>query len=683
MTNKLFFNLPQPRHRIDFVLSAALRRLLFSSLAAALILAWPRFCAGADAPAWMHSAVNVPLPTYDEKTEAVVLYAEDVLSVQPNGKIKKIEKRAYKILRPDGRWLGKQRFFYDGETKITNIHGWCIPAQGKDFEVKEKEMTDTGYSGVEWGELYTDLHAKIMNIPAAEPGNIVGYEVEQDWRPYVMQDAWYFQDTMPVREARYTLQLPPSWEYKAVWLNHLETAPSSAGNGQYQWVVSDLQPIKWEAEMPPWRGVAGLMILSLFPPGGGNRGFVTWADMGQWYNQLLRGRRDLSPEIHQQVATLTGSVNGSLAKMRALAEFLQKDIRYVAVELGVGGFQPHPARDVFTHRFGDCKDKATLLSAMLSDTGIESYYVVIHTERGGVTASTPPHLEDFNHVILAIKLPNDVQDSTLTATLQHPKLGRLLFFDPTDTLTPFGSLRGPLQSNYGLLVTPEGGELLELPQLSPSTGGTQRTAKLALNAQGTLSGEFVEWRVGDSARRQRYALRSVSKDADRIKPIEQLMSHSLGTFHFTKATVSNVDYPDRPFGYDYSIVAENYAKSAGNLMLVRPRVVGEYASGILEQKELRKYPVEFDGPAKNSDMFEITLPAGYEVDDLPPAVDVDYEFASYHSKTEAAGNTLKYSRTFEVKELSVPLSKVDDLKKLYRIIASDERNTAVLKPAAH
>jgi hypothetical protein len=90
--------------------------------------------------------------------------------------------------------------------------------------------------------------------------------------------------------------------------------------------------------------------------------------------------------------------------------------------------------------------------------------------------------------------------------------------------------------------------------------------------------------------------------------------------------------------------------------------------------------VEFDGPVKNTDTFEIALPAGYEVDDLSPAVNADYSFASYHSKTEVNGNTLKYTRTFEVKELSVPLSKVEDLKKLYRIIAGDERNTAVLKP---
>jgi len=119
------------------------------------------------------------------------------------------------------------------------------------------------------------------------------------------------------------------------------------------------------------------------------------------------------------------------------------------------------------------------------------------------------------------------------------------------------------------------------------------------------------------------------------------------------------------------------------LLLVRPRVVGSNSSSLLETKEPRNYPVEFDGPYKNTDTFEISLPSGYEVDDLPPPVNADYSFASYHSKTESAGSAIKYTRTFEIKELSVPVSKVDDLKKLYRIIASDERNTAVLKPVSH
>ena len=145
--------------------------------------------------------------------------------------------------------------------------------------------------------------------------------------------------------------------------------------------------------------------------------------------------------------------------------------------------------------------------------------------------------------------------------------------------------------------------------------------------------------------------------------------------------MSYLQVTDQPFVFDYSLLAENYAQTAGDLLMVRPRVVGSKARGLLETKEARKYPVEFDGPARDTDSFEITLPPGYEVDDVPPPVDADYGFASYHSKSEVNGHVLRYTRTFEVRELSVPLNKIDDLKTLYRIISTDERNTAVLRPA--
>jgi len=119
----------------------------------------------------------------------------------------------------------------------------------------------------------------------------------------------------------------------------------------------------------------------------------------------------------------------------------------------------------------------------------------------------------------------------------------------------------------------------------------------------------------------------------------------------------------------------------GDLLLVRPRVLGTKSSGLLETKEPRRFPIEFDGTAHDTDIFEITLPPGYEVEDLAPPVDADYSFASYHSKTEVTGNVIRYSRTFEVKELSVPVSRAEELKKFFRIIATDERSTVVLKPA--
>jgi len=679
MKSRLYCNLREQARGIKAMQNAG-----WVASAVLVCISWaPVGVCATDAPQWMHALVNAPLPPHDEKTDAMVLYAEEILNVQSNGKIKSIERRAYKILRPGGREHGTIYASYDAETRITAIHGWCIPAQGRDYEVKDKDVLETALFGVSNGELATDLRTKILKIPASEPGNIVGYEIEHEDRPYILQDEWSFQDEDPVREARYTLQLPAGWEYKAAFLNYREIQATSIGGNQWQWVVNNVEAIRPEDDMPPWRAVAAQMIVSFFPPGGGqSKGFANWNDMGLWESGLVHGRRESSQEIKQKVAALTAGETSTLGKMAALAKFVQEDIRYVAIELGIGGWQPHAATDIFSHHFGDCKDKATLLSTMLKEIGVDSYYVVVNTRRGSVNAGTPA-VNWFNHVILAIKVPEGIGKGDLQATLQHKALGRLLIFDPTDDLTPFGYLRGPLQSNFGLLVTDAGGELTELPRLSPAMNGTRRMAKLTLTTTGVLTGDVTEVRLGDRASYQRYALRSATTDTDRIKPIESMLAESLPNYKITHATVSNFQKKDQPFGYDYSLVVEHYAKTAGNLLLVRPRVLGSRTSGLLETKEPRKFPVEFQGPSLDSDTFEITLPAGYEVIDLPPPVDVDYEFASYHSKTEASGNTLKYTRRVEVKELTVPMSQMDTLKKFYRIIASDERSTAVLQPVAH
>jgi hypothetical protein len=292
----------------------------------------------------------------------------------------------------------------------------------------------------------------------------------------------------------------------------------------------------------------------------------------------------------------------------------------------------------------------------------------------------PAH-DGFNHVITAIKLPDGMSDPSLFAVIQHPKLGKLLFFDPTNDLIPFGQLPGYLQANYGLLVTPEGGELIELPQQPSAMNSIERTAKLTLDTDGTLKGEVKEMRLGERAASERWRLRTVAKNTDRIKPIEDVLAGSLSSFHISRASLINLDQTNQPFGFSYTFESPNYAKNAGNLILVRPRVIGDKGMGFLETKEPRRFPIEFEEPTRDTDTFEITIPAGYVVDDLPPAVDADYSFASYHAKTVVNGNVVDYTRTFEVKELSVPVNKSDDLKKFYRIIAGDERNTLVLKPA--
>src|SRR5690348_374126 len=107
----------------------------------------------ADAPAWMHAAATAPLPPHDEKTDAILIYAEDVTTVQPNGKVKNLRRRVFKNLRQDGRWYGLVHAYFDSETKSTGMRGWCIPSSGKDYEIKDKEAIEASPTDIEDGGL--------------------------------------------------------------------------------------------------------------------------------------------------------------------------------------------------------------------------------------------------------------------------------------------------------------------------------------------------------------------------------------------------------------------------------------------------------------------------------------------------------------------------------------------------
>src|ERR1700722_15568380 len=232
------------------------RAALFLLLTAGLLGGAPYALAGGgDAPQWMHALTGTSLPAYDAKADAVLLYSETNVTVLSADKIRTQVREAYKILRPEGREHGFLSVPFDQQTKIKSIHGWCIPAQGKDYEVKDKDAIE--HSPMDG--IITDTKFKVLNIPAAEPGNIVGYEYELEEQPLFLQYTWYFQEADPVKESHFSLQLPAGWEYKVAWLNHPEVKAIEAGNNSWRWTVDNVPEIRQEQEMPPMRGIEGQM----------------------------------------------------------------------------------------------------------------------------------------------------------------------------------------------------------------------------------------------------------------------------------------------------------------------------------------------------------------------------------------------------------------------------------------
>lgn len=628
-------------------------------------------CSWASVPDWVRTAAGASLPKYEPDTKAVVLLEEVTYTVTGSDDYLERYRRVVKILRPDGREEADFSVHFHQKEKVVSLHAWSIDKLGHEYELKDKDFAERGLFDF---ELYNDIRLRTATVPAADPGTVVAFECEVRRHHWLNQFVWGFQESIPVHQSHIVLQLPQGWEYRDYWAGISPSEPVHKTRNEAEWNLNDLPAIEHEEMSPARWALSARLGLAYLEPGSSAKNTASWEALGKWYDQLTMGRREPSRELSEKARQLTTGKTDFDGRVRALASFLQSDVRYVAVEIGIGGYLPHPAQDVFRARYGDCKDKATLLSSMLHEVGIESDYVIISTYRGTVHPDVPSPV--FNHVILAIEVPpgtsNDLYRTVVTA-----KSGkRYLIFDPTDPYTPLGELRGDLQDTYALLVADGHGELIHTPLLAPDTNLLLRTGHFTLSADGALAGEIVESRSGDHAWQERAALVHANEQ-QRTQRIERRLNRSLKGFTLEKCDIQQLDQIQQQLVISLKLSEPGYGQIRGPLMFMRPRVLGE-KSFALERKP-RQYPFQFERTSRETDTFEIDLPKEYAVDDIPDPVKVDAGFASYQSKIEVEGSKVRYSREFVRRDVLIGPERTEELRKFLGTIGADEATVVVLK----
>jgi hypothetical protein len=641
------------------------------------VLAGTAAAARVEPPQWLLEQAAVTVS--DRDADAVALLRQRELAVTSGGSETLRNRVVYRILRPDGAARGTLVVVYGDGERITRLHGWCIPASGQPYEVSEKEATD---SGVSRSIKVPDARKRTLVMKGIAPGSLIGFEwTIETPRPLLHDHGWQFQDDVPSRLAQFTLVLPASWHYAMSWHNHTGGPETNLGHGRWQWTLRDVSAIPVEPAMPPYEAVAGRLHVSYDGPRGPGKSFQSWSDLGAWALSRDRGRDDPSADIRATVAEVTAGTTDTLARVQAIARFVQDHVRYVAVELGIGGFQPHVADEILKRRYGDSTDHTALLVSMLKVVGIQSHYVLVNTRRGMVEDGPAPELR-FNHVITAIELPEDAPVASLSSIQQDPAAGRLLYFDSTDPFTPLGRLRADLQSTNGLLVLPAGGNLRRLPEEPVDASGVKRQGAFSLDQSGTLSGELSETIKGDRANEERQRL---SRQSDRTKLVEPKLAGSLSSYRILRTALDGAEDNREPLKWHYSFEAEHYAQPAGNLLLVRPRVMGIMSIAPLPAAGPRHNPITLTRRGRDTDELSIVLPAGYRVDELPPSVDLEQDFGSYHSRTTVEHGVLHYTRSVEIRRFQIPPADADALRRFSSAIDADERAEATFTkgPPAH
>lgn len=627
----------------------------------------------AQLPDWMlQASADAPLKGEWRDAKAVYLLEDTLITVQPDGRAVERYRAVVKILRPQGREYARPHVWFSKDAKLLSFHVWSIGSDGHRYEMKDSEYVETGVSG--GGILYDDDRMKLASAPGADPGGVVAWETQKQIANYFSEDTWWFQNEVPTVRSAYEIDLPTGWHEEAVWSRHDRMSPTEVSPNHLRWELTNIDGIDLDDVplAPEGVALAGHMTVH-FAQDTLPQGDALWARIGNWYTNLAAPRSEGGSDIASTAKTVAGD-GDFMARLTRIADFMQQQIRYVGIEIGIGGWQPHPAEDIFHSRYGDCKDKTTLLISMLDAVGIRATWVSVDVRRGRIDPKAPSLFGD--HMITAIEIPKGYDNPRLQAVVTAKTGKRYLIFDPTNEYVSVGELPEYLQGGYGVLAAGEDSQVIELPILEPDADKTERTAKFELAPDGTLKGDVTVLRSGASSSNIRRRL-AMDSEKEQREMMERSLQHDFSTFTLGSEKIAHVRDLDQPLEMEYSVTAPLYAKGAGNLLLVRPRVVGSDADGLDDKP--RRVPISFEGLGTWRDEFDVKIPAGYAVDDVPDPVSLDVGFATYHSEVKAEGGALHYKREYVRKKLELQADEYAKLRKLETAITTDENSDAVLK----
>jgi hypothetical protein len=240
-----------------------------------------------------------------------------------------------------------------------------------------------------------------------------------------------------------------------------------------------------------------------------------WPAFGIWYERLASGRAAVTPQIEAATGTaLQGVPEGSFARTAALARFARDRVRYVAKEVGIGGYRPRPATDVLGQKWGDCKDKGTLLRALLAAVGQSSFPMLVSATENDTVAPDVPSPDAFDHFVVGIALP---QASTLPAELASSvvdagPLGPLLVVDVTDERTSIGALPDYLLGKTTLVLAGERSRLVTVPAGDPAAHRVEHKLDAELGPYGAVKLALEIRRFGAAAADARARWTASSRD---------------------------------------------------------------------------------------------------------------------------------------------------------------------------
>ncbi len=568
-----------------------------------------------------------------ENANAVVRDYTTKVTLESSKQMRVAQKRIVTVLNGKGKDLVNSYLYYDDNKRIIKLEANIYNAFGKQIKkIKKKDFKDV--SAVSGGTLYSDSRAKYLEYTPVNYPYTVEFicETIDENTAFIRPFSPLSSYDLSVEKSSYTISYPEGITVRVKAINfegyNLEKLE---GTNTYTFKVENIKAIGRETYSPSWSTIAPKILVAAnkFTLEGVDTEVNNWNDLGKWmYNDLIADTQDLPEDTKNEIKALVEGVTDPIEKARKVYQYVQDKVRYISVQVGIGGWKPFNVSKVDELGYGDCKALTNYTMALLNAVGVESHYTIVYA-RG-----TQRNIEkDFsamqgNHAMLNIPL-EESEDIWLECTSQQ---------------VPFGYIGNFTDDRDVFVVTPQGGQIKHTKQYTTEESLQRINGKYTILSNGGIAAQIKIDSKGIQYNNKYYLEKENKRDLDlHYKKTWKYIND----LHIEHMSVEN-NKRDVVFTENIKFNAFGYAKVLGDRMLLTLNAFNRNRN-IPKKYKTRNLPVQVKRGFTDIDVIEIELPAGYKIDAKPKEVSVTNAFGAYQMSIEIKDEkTLVYKRKWVV-----------------------------------
>jgi hypothetical protein len=598
-----------------------------------------------------------------ENANAVVRLNEIDIDVASQRNMNIITKRVVTVLNEKGLSAIDAIESYDKRTYIRNIEATVYDILGKEIKkIKRKDFKDQ--SAVDGGALFSDNRYLYLDYtPVQYPFTVVfDSEIETSTTAFIPK--WYPSSDyfVSVEKSILNVKYPDNLGFKKMEFNFLNSKIDKTIDTatQLSYTATNILAQKQEDYSPVSSSIFPkvMMGLELFHLEGVDGNAKTWKEFGQWYSdKILLGTTDLPNETKMKVKALVGDEKDPIKKAKLIYNFVQQKVRYISIQVGIGGWKPMLASDVDRLGYGDCKALTNYTKALLDVVNVPSYYTILYGDRKKLSIESDFVSMQGNHVILSI--PNGDNYTWLECTSQED---------------PFGYQGTFTDDREVLVIKPDGGEIVRT-KVYEDNGNTQISkGTYALSSNGDFSGKITI--ASEGSQYNQKAFIENRQPTDKEAHYKEYWGH-INNLKIIKISFSN-DKDKIRLTENVAIEAVNYGSLTSNKLIFVVNAFNK-TNAYVKRVRNRKNPLEIQIGFLDEDEITITLPFGFSAEFLPENYELNSKFGNYKTeiiKTDTAN--LVYKRTLFVKKGLYSNKEYDEYRLFIEQISRNDNAKIIL-----